>query len=201
MADIKHVGRVKSNGRKCAVVFRVLPNDPEHCLILPTENLSDEDHDSVISLLESNAAQTSYELGEAMQRSQLRDGSIMLARFHATKRFVKIPTSDVVMTPNSSTNIDLKELNELIATQKGVTVADLALGGNVETIATSKDISPANTPAPVAQPVAQSTEVLTDEALAAQYRSQADALYKEAKKLREQAEELVPTVKKSKVSG
>lgn len=201
MADIKHVGRVKSNGRKCAVVFRVLPNDPEHCLILPTENLSDEDHDSVISLLESNAAQTSYELGEAMQRSQLRDGSVMLARFHATKRFVKLPTSDIEMTPNSSTSINLKELNELIAQQKGVTVADLAIGARTETIATANDVTPAKPQEPVAQPVAQSTEVLTDEALAAQYRSQADALYKEAKRLREQAEELVPTVKKSKASA
>jgi hypothetical protein len=41
--------------------------------------------------------------------------------------------------------------------------------------------------------------VLTDESLAAQYRSQADALFKEAKILREQAEELVPTKKKPTV--
>lgn len=201
MADIKHVGRVKTNGRKCAVVFRVLPNDPDHCLILPTENLSDEDHDSVISLIESNTAQTSYELGEAMQRSQLRDGSIMLARFHATKRFVKMPTSEIDMTPNSTTTVNLKELNELIAQQKGVTVADLAIGGTVETIATSQDLN-TQRQAPVAEAVTQESEpVLSDEALAASYRSQADALYKEAKRLREQAEELVPTVKKTKASA
>ena len=41
---------------------------------------------------------------------------------------------------------------------------------------------------------------LSDEQLAASYRSQADRLYKEAKSLREQAEELVPTKKKSKAS-
>ena len=52
-------------------------------------------------------------------------------------------------------------------------------------------------------PVATYTEtpaqddVITDEQLAAQYRSQADALFKEAKALREQAEELVPTKKKT----
>jgi hypothetical protein len=39
--------------------------------------------------------------------------------------------------------------------------------------------------------------VISDEELAAQYRSQADALFKEAKALREQAEELVPTKRKS----
>jgi len=43
--------------------------------------------------------------------------------------------------------------------------------------------------------------VLSDEDLAASYRSQADRLFKEAKSLREQAEELVPTKKKSKASA
>ena len=42
---------------------------------------------------------------------------------------------------------------------------------------------------------------LSDEDLAASYRSQADRMYKEAKRLREQAEELVPTKKKSKTSA
>ena len=43
--------------------------------------------------------------------------------------------------------------------------------------------------------------VLSDEDLAAQYRSQADSLYKEAKALRAQAEDLVPTTKKSKAKA
>ena len=38
---------------------------------------------------------------------------------------------------------------------------------------------------------------MSNEDLAAQYRSQADALFKEAKALREQAEELVPTKRKA----
>jgi len=43
--------------------------------------------------------------------------------------------------------------------------------------------------------------VLTDDVLAAQYRSQADALFKEAQALRKQAEELVPTKKKTKAKA
>ena len=51
-------------------------------------------------------------------------------------------------------------------------------------------------------PTANTDEkVLDDATLAAQYRSQADALYKEAKSLREQAEELVPTKRKTKSSA
>ena len=62
------------------------------------------------------------------------------------------------------------------------------------------------TTVPVANPAASYTEpattdVLTDEALASQYRSQADSLFKEAKSLREQAEQLVPTKRKSKTTA
>jgi hypothetical protein len=39
---------------------------------------------------------------------------------------------------------------------------------------------------------------MTDEVMAASLRSQADAMFKEAKSLREQAEELVPTKRKTK---
>lgn len=46
MANIKHVGRIKSNQRKVAVAFRVLPDDPNHALIVDTATLSDADHDS-----------------------------------------------------------------------------------------------------------------------------------------------------------
>lgn len=207
MADTKHVGRVVKSGKRCVVVFRVLPNDPDHCLILPTESLSDADHDSVINFVNSGAAQESYELGEAMQRAILSDGSIMLARFHTSGQFVRIATSEVEMVPNAQTSVVLKDLNEAIATQRGVTVADLAMSppqqAEVETIASSQDVKPStmdeiiveeSVPADINQP-------LTDEQLAAQYRSQADAMFKEAKRLREQAEELVPTKRKTKASA
>jgi hypothetical protein len=50
------------------------------------------------------------------------------------------------------------------------------------------------------QPVVETStpdSPLSDEELAASYRSQADAMFKEAKRLREQAEELSPTKKKT----
>lgn len=206
MADVKHVGRIKKTGRKCLVVFRVLPNDPEHCLVLTTENLGPADHDSVINFVESNAAQTANELGEAMQRAMLSDGSVMLARFHTTGQFSRVKTTEVEMTPNATTSILLSELNSAIASNLGVTVADLALGTKdntqVETIATSQDISPNVQDNVVAESqVANIDQPLSDEQLAAQFRSQADAMFKEAKRLREQAEELVPTKKKSKADA
>ena len=200
MANLNHVGRVKSNQRKCAVVFRTLPNEPYSCLILPTENLNPEDHDAVINLLESNAGQTAGEFAEAMDRAMLPDGSRMLPRFHAAQKLVKMKTNEIEMTPNTTTAIDLDELNKLIAEQRGVSIEDLALGAPPPR---TRDLGePQAAESQIVEDVTETEEqVLSDDELAAQYRSQADALFKEAKKLREQAEELVPTKRKTKTSA
>lgn len=195
MPSYKHVGRVKNNRRKVVVAYRVVPGEPDNCLIVQTENLSADEHDTLIKLVESDAGQTADEFAEAMARSYLPDGRIMLAAFHSTGKIQKVATSSIEMTPNNATVIGLDELNKMIAEQKGITVADLAVQGPEGTVQPTVDT-------PV-DPVATYTEtpqaegVITDEQLAAQYRSQADALFKEAKALREQAEELVPTKKKS----
>jgi hypothetical protein len=193
---LKHIGRLTNNGRKVVVAYRVLPGEPDSCLIVPTESLDADQHDSLMKLVESNTGQSAYELAEAMARTSLPDGRNMLAGLHYYGKLTKVPTSSVEMTPDTKSIVNLAELNQLIATQKGVTVADLALQSD------NKAAKPAQTTE--AQPqvqVAETNGVLTDDQLAAQYRSQADALYKEAKRLREQAEELVPTKKKSKESA
>tara|TARA_E500000075_G_C6955163_1_gene301890 strand:- start:976 stop:1323 length:348 start_codon:yes stop_codon:yes gene_type:complete len=108
----------------------------------------------------------------------------------------KVPTSSVEMTPDRNAGIMLDELNKMIAEQRGVAIEDLAVKSpdqdptqtQESTIATASEIP--------STPVQE--EVLDDAKLAAQYRSQADAMFKEAKRLREQAEELVPTKKKAK---
>ena len=41
---LKHIGRFKENGRKVAVIFRTLPDDPESALVVQTENLGDAEH-------------------------------------------------------------------------------------------------------------------------------------------------------------
>lgn len=203
MPDYKHVGRVKTNRRKVVVAYRVVPGDPDHCLVVQTENLNAEEHDSLIKLVESDAGQSSHEFAEAMARSRLPDGRIMLAAFHQTGKLNKVPSDMIEMTPNNATTINLKELNEMIAMNQGVTVADLAVKGPAgETVPVAQ--SSADNPVdPVeiyskADTITETTEgVLDDTAIAAQLRSQADAMFKEAKRLREQAEELAPTKKKS----
>lgn len=202
MADTKHVGRIIKTKKKCGVVYRVVPGEPDSCVVVMTESLDAADHDSFINLVNSATAQDAYELGEAMARTQLSDGRNMLAGFHTTGRMQKVATNLVEMTPNSNVAIPLNELNTIIAQQKGVTVADLALGGAQKSVekSTTNPADAYTAPSMGAMDEAITTEegVITDEMLAAKYRSDADRLSKEAAALRRQAEELVPTKKATK---
>ena len=196
---LKHVGRNATTGKKVIVAYRVVPGDPDYCLVISTAALDAAQHDDVMKCLESNAGQNAYEFAEAMARTTLSDGMNMLAGMQRYGKLSKVKTNTIEMTPDTNNTVNLAELNKILAEQKGVTVADLALKGpDGETVQ-------AKTETPTADPVADyattgTNGVLSDEDLAAQYRSQADALFKEAKALREQAEELVPTKKKTKVS-
>lgn len=192
---IKHVGRLVKNRRKVIVAYRVVPGEPENCLIVATENLMSEEHDSIMKLVESDAGQSSYELAEAMSRARLPNGRNMLASFHATGKLLKVATTDVEMTPDIKSSVNLAELNKIIAEQKGVSVGDLALQGEGGPIKQEEPAPAIN--AYLDEPVVLTEEVITDEALAAKYRSDADRLSKEAAALRRQAEELAPTKKKS----
>lgn len=201
---LKHIGRVKTNQRKVVVAYRTVPNEPEQCIVVTTENLMADEHDTLMKLVESNAGQTAYEFSEAMARAVLPDGRNMLASFHVTGKMVKMPTNLVEMTPDMKTVILLSELNQAIAQQKGVSIEDLALKGNSTQPAEKKEDTSAVevTELATAQTLAApSDSVLTDEEIAAKYRSDADRLYKEAKRLREEAEKLAPTKKKSTESA
>jgi len=167
------------------VAYRVVPDEPDNCIVVYTESLDADMHDSLMKLVESNSGQSANELADAMARTLLPDGRNMLATFHQTGKLNKVSTNLVLMIPNNQSSVLLSELNETIASQKGVSVEDLAASAPKSGTQTSS-----------AEPVVETPDApLSDEDLAAQYRSQADTMFKEAKKLREQAEELAPAKK------
>lgn len=198
---LKHIGRMKKTNKKVIVAYRVVPNDAQYCIIVPTESLMADEHDALMKAVESDAGQKSYEFAEAMARTMLPDGRNMLAGFHTTGRMMKVLTSEVEMLPDSKTSISLDELNKIIASQKGVSVEDLALQGNNknQVVVEEKNLDVSENT--VQEGVVVSSQILSDEDLAAKYRSDADRLYKEAKRLREEAEKLSPVKKKSKESA
>ena len=205
MPNIKHVGRIKNNKRRVIVAYRTLPGDPYNCLVVLTESLPSDEHDVLIKVVESPAGQEAYELAEVMARSYLPDGRNMLSGFHVTGKLRKVPTNEIEMTPDSKNVISLDQLNEYIAQQRGVSIEDLSIKP------TSNSTAVESVDSIVEMPVAEAVNTqITDSVtarppepaeLASQLRSQADAMFKEAKRLREVAETLVPTKKNTKAEN
>jgi len=202
MRSLKHIGRIQNTGAKVLVVFRTLPGESNMALVLPVAQLPDQYHDSIMTLVETDQAQDAFEFGEIMHIRPFPDGRPMLRAMQADGRLIKVPTDSVMMTPTTNDTVLLANLNTLIAEQKNCTVDDLCtfVAGAPEAVKEVKEATPAvdsDVPAPV-RAQAASDAVLTDKDLAKSYRSQADALYKEAARLRKEAEDLDPTVKKVK---
>jgi hypothetical protein len=202
MSELKHVGRVISTKKKCLVAYRTLPGDAHYCLIVATENLPDSYHDAIINLVESSAGQEAYEFAEAMARTNFPDGSIMLAALHTQGRLIKAPTASIEMTPTTAFSIQLSELNQIIAEQRGLAVDELALKGaptvgNKELVESKKPTENefSKTTSSVSEIPTTPAADASPEDQAKFYRSQADKLAKEAAAMRRKAEELVPTKK------
>jgi hypothetical protein len=197
MKTLKHIGKMKNTGEKVLVIFRTLPGESNMALVLATSTLPDIYHDALIQLVETDQAQDANEFGEIMFIRRFPDGRLMLSAMQQDTRLKKVATDTVIMTPTLSASIPLDQLNVIIAEQRGVAVGDLASLVNGGTPA---DRDSVKTPPVVESEKVEevkTSEVLTDKDLARSYRSQADAMYKEAAKLRKQADDLDPPAKKA----
>lgn len=193
---LKHVGRMKNTGAKVLVVFRTLPGESNMALVLPVAQLPDLYHDSIMTLVETDQAQESFEFGEIMFMRTFPDGRPMLQAMQVDGRLQKVQTDIVLMTPTTNDSILLSELNILIAEQKNCAVDDLyTFVSGAPSKEEAKPLVDPDVPAPVRSQAAQD-EALSDKDLAKSFRSQADSLYKEAARLRKQADELDPPQKK-----
>jgi hypothetical protein len=202
---MKHVGKMKNNSAKIVVAYRTIPGDAHSALVVGTQGLADSYHDSLMSLLESNEAQTASELADVLASRRFPDGSVMLNYLHTYGHLRKVPTNLVLMTPNSQTAIPLNELNELIAKQKGISLEDLAVSDGSpkkqepkNAILTEEIIIPDEVVS-VSSPT--ETPDITQEVTSTDLRSMADKLFKEAQALRRKADELDPPKKKAKVTS
>ena len=188
---MKHVVKMKNNSARVVTVYRTLPGDHKNCLVVGTQGLSDSYHDSLMALIESDTGQQSNELADILAVRKFPDGSNMLNYLHVNGHLKKVSTSMVLMTPSTQAQIPLEELNELIAKQKGISVEELAVNDGSQ---------------PKPEPKAKTPQVeetkVSDEVkfnlTPAEMRSRADALYKEAARLRKEADELDPPKKKTK---
>ena len=204
MKSLKHVGKMKKAGSKVLVAFRTLPGESNQALVIPVSSLSDNYHDDIMKLVETTEAQSAFEFGEVLFTRSFSDGRPMLQALKADNRMAKVPTDDVLMMPSPGSEIALHQLNTLIAEQKNCAVDDLCtfVSGakkntpEVQELVKVKDLVPPPTPAVVPLKAA-ANEVLSDKDIAKSYRSQADSMYKEAARLRKEADDLDPPAKKA----
>lgn len=184
---MKHVGKMKNNSARVVVVYRTLPGDHLSALVVGTQGLIDSHHDALMSLIESDSGQQANELADLLSVRKFPDGSNMLGFLHSNGHLKKVPTNMVIMTPNTQTNIPLPELNELIAKQRGVSVEELAVSdGSAKDEQRKEEVKK-----PVVVEETQNFNLSP-----AEMRSRADALYKEAARLRKEADLLDPPKKK-----
>jgi hypothetical protein len=196
---MKHVGKMKNNSARVVVAYRTLPGDAHSALVVGTQGLSDAYHDSLMSLVESEGAQQSNELADILSARRFPDGTIMLGYLHQNGHLKKVPTTNVLMTPNTQTTIPLSDLNKIIAEQKGVSIEDLAVTEEVPKSSKKPSSPKEEIIVETAEPVKATTEPVDNTPVTAKdLRSMADKLYKEAQALRRKANELEPIVGKTK---
>ena len=187
------------------VAFRTLPGESDKALVVPVSSLTTDQHDSIMKLVETTQAQSAFEFGEIMFKNTFPDGKLMLQILSAKGVLQKVATDEVTMTPDTTQTIQLSELNKLIAEQKNMAVDELYTlvsgapqsGTSIQDVATVSETPAPKSEASPLRAQAPDNGVLSDADIAKSYRSQADAMYKEAARLRREADELDPPKKKT----
>mgnify|MGYP001169255701 FL=1 len=126
----KHIGELADESKaKVVIVYRTVPGEPNNCLVVGTKFLPDMYHNALMRAVESDGGQQAPELGEFLGRQAFPDGTNMLALLHNDNYIKKFSTKDVIVTYGNTAEgrIALNKLNEQIARDMGVKVADLAL--------------------------------------------------------------------------
>jgi len=109
---IKHVG--KHNSKKVVVVFRKIPDAEHMALVVYSDLLPRLIHDEVMKALESAPGQNTMELNEVLFRTTMGDGTNCLHTLHNQGFLKKVPTNQILITPNAQSSVRLDELNDLL---------------------------------------------------------------------------------------
>ncbi len=204
MPFMKHVG--KHGDRSIALLFRQVPGEDHMCLLIYPEVLPAHWHDSIMKVLESEVGQQAEEFAEALSRSLLPDGRVILNTLHNEKMIKKVRCADVIMTPNTNSKIRLDELNKMLNEMK---LGDAAIKKMAEADATrglvdapTKRAAEAEFKAGRQAPVQASADgALSDRDIAANMLDQAKRMETEAKgmiaeaaRMKKEAERMHPGV-------
>jgi hypothetical protein len=142
-----------------------------------------------MKVLESDVGQQAENFADALHRSLLPDGRVILGTLHVEKMIKKIRTADVLVTPRPDSSIRLDELNKMLnemktgeAAIKKLAENDAAQGLVDPSVKRAAEAAFKSRQQAQAQPAA-SADVLSDRQLAANMLSQAQRMEAEAKGL------------------
>lgn len=110
---MKHVAEWQD--RKCLVLFREVPGEPENALVVMSGELGTTQHDELVMEVESKEAQNNNNLADVLNGRNFSDGRVMLRALHEDKLITKVPVSEVVMLPTTTDRVPLGDLNDAIA--------------------------------------------------------------------------------------
>jgi hypothetical protein len=216
MSFLKHIGR--HGDRKVAVVFKQIPGDEHMCLVIYPDLLPMHIHDPIMKILESTVGQAAEELADVLHRNLLPDGRNVLETLHAERVMKRVQTEQVILTPNASSSVKLSELNNILNQMKQG--AD-AVKKMAELDRNSGLVDPSvkrgaerqfkeeqrqrQQPAGYNMPQAPVDGVLDDRTIAVNMLAQAErmeveanSLIKEAARMKKEAAQLNPGVKRTK---
>jgi hypothetical protein len=124
----KHLGKNKNTNSRYAVVSMQLPDDEDHCLVVEYDSLPIRYQDALMNVLHSKDGQHENKLLTILGRRRFPDGNLMLQTLHDSQRLLRVPTVDVIMTPDNSHHMQLDELNRRIKVyHQGPTLEEAAI--------------------------------------------------------------------------
>ena len=211
---IKHVGKNTANGARCVIVFRQVTDakgnvvEGDQCLVAYPDALPLTEHQDIMRIVESEPAQRTGNLYEAMNRESLTNGSNSLQWLHSNGYLKKVPTADVVLEPQPGREFPLTDINRIIELQaNGLSEQQINNMMQDDTNKAPRSHSMINAndvPTKVAEPGIPAPEVLAEAAqpvveapaetvvapVALDPTAQAEAMLEQAKEMIRQAEEL-----------
>jgi hypothetical protein len=198
----KHVGR-DGNGTRLIVVFREIPGAEDYCLCVQSDSLMEMYHDQLLREVDSRDAQATVNLYEVLERRHFGDGRQMLNGLHEMGKLQKYKVSDITMMPMPNRPVPLALVNAQI---KGEGVEEVArqMGVDVPESATPEapveDPVVVDTDAGLVKPVEVAPVTVGDDvdtkSAAESKLLQARLMEEDAKKMREEAYALDPSLKK-----
>lgn len=201
---MKHVG--KHNSKRCVILFRTVPGEEHMCLVIYPETMPRHIHDDIMKALESESGQQAKEFSDYLFRYTLVDGTNALHTLHTEGMIKKVPTNQVIVTPDMKSNVRLDELNTILnkmalGEEAIKEMAELDRNSGMVTkkrnnVQPGRDLGDIRAPRESrSQPaIVENTisinDVLTDEQMATQRLSQAQKMQNEARALLAEADRL-----------